>query len=157
VKAATFGATYVRLDRMAASTATTGIACATTPGADTGTEGKVVVTFPAGFTLSETVADWTVATTDLPNGATAWPSIATATDASDTTKEVTFPSGDLSASTQYCFRWTDPDALTTSGAGNNLLGSIETLTAGDGALDSDSFALAVQDDQIGVTASIAQS
>jgi hypothetical protein len=154
---ATFGSTYVRLDRMAAATPTTGLVCATTPAGDTGTDAKVTVTFPAGFVLSETEADWTVATDNLPNGTSAWPGIDTATLADNTTKEVTFPSTDLSTSTTYCFRWDDTGALTTSSAGNSKTGSIETLTSGDASLDSDTYALSVQDDLIGVSASVSQT
>lgn len=153
-KAATFGATYVRLDRMAASTATTGLVCATTPGSDTGTEASVQVTFPSGFTVSSDTSDWAVATTDIPNGATAWPGIGTATDVTGQT--VTFPSNDLSTSTLYCFRWTNTDALTTASAGNNYTGTITTQSSAPAELDTDSFVLAVQDDQIGVTATVDQ-
>jgi len=151
---ATFGATYVRLDRMAASTPTTGLVCATTPGTDTGTEAKVVVSFPTGFTVSTTLTNWAVATTTLPNGATAWPGIAQATAASG--QDVTFPSNDLSVSTLYCFRWTNTAALTTSTAGNSKTGTITTKTSGDATLDTDTYAVAVQDDQIGVTATVSQ-
>jgi hypothetical protein len=156
--AGVFGSTYVRLDRMAASTATTGLVCATTPASDNGTEAKVTVTFPTGFTVSGTATNWAVATTNLPNGATAWPSIAQpASDGDISGQAVTFVSGSLSTSTLYCFRWTNTAALTTSSAGNSKDGTIATLTSGDAAIDSDSFSLSVQDDQIGVSASVPQT
>jgi hypothetical protein len=155
--AATFGAVYVRLDRMAASTATTGLVCATTPSGNSLTEGKVVVTFPTGFTVNETEAEWVVATTNIPNGATAWPGIDTASLADNTTKAVTFPSTNLAASTLYCFRWTDSDALTTSTAGNNKTGTIATTESDDDPIDSDTYAVSVQDDQIGVSAAVSQT
>lgn len=155
---ATFGATYVRLDRMAASTATTGLVCATTPGTDTGTEGKVAVTFPTGFTVSGTATNWAVATTNIPNGTTAWPSIAQPSgDGEISGQTVKFGSGDLSTSTTYCFRWTNTAALTTSSAGDSKTGTVATLTSADGALDSDTYAVSVRDDQIGVSASVSQT
>lgn len=152
--AGTLGATYVRLDRMAASTATTGLVCATTPSTDNGTEGKVLVTFPTGFTVSTTTSNWAVATTNLPNGATAWPGIGTASAAAG--QVVTFPSTDLSINTLYCFRWTNTAALTTSTAGDSKTGTIATQTSGGGAIDSDTYAVSVQDDQVGVSASVPQ-
>lgn len=154
-EAATLGATYVRLDRMAASTATTGLVCATTPSSDTGTEVDVQITFPTGFTVSTTLANWAVATTSIPSGTTAWPGIGTATAASG--QVVTFPSTALATSTTYCFRWTNSAALTTGTAGNSKTGTIQTRAAAAANLDSDTYAVAVQDDQIGVTASVSQT
>jgi hypothetical protein len=156
--AATLGATYVRLDRMAASTATTGLVCATTPAGDTGTEGKVAVTFPTGFTVSGTATNWAVATTNIPNGTTAWPSIAQpSADGQISGQTVKFVSGDLSTSTTYCFRWTNTAALTTSTAGNSKTGTVTTQTSGDADLDTDTYAVSVQDDQIGVSAAVSQT
>jgi hypothetical protein len=155
---ATLGATYVRLDRMAASTATTGLVCATTPAGDTGTEGKVAVTFPTGFTVSGTATNWSVATTNIPNGTTAWPSIAQpSADGQISGQTVKFVSGDLSTSTTYCFRWTNTAALTTSTAGNSKTGTVTTQTSGDADLDTDTYAVSVQDDQIGVSATVSQT
>ena len=137
--AGTFGAAYVRLDRVKASTATTGLVCATTPSSDNGTEADVQVTFPSGFTVSGTASNWTVATTNLPSGATAWPGITTATSVSSQT--VTFPSTALSTSTLYCFRWTGGTTLTNSTAGNDKTGTITTRTSGPATIDSDTYAL----------------
>lgn len=157
VEADTFGATYVRLDRMAASTATTGLVCATTPSADNGTEAKVTVTFPTGFTVSGTGANWAVATTNIPNGTSAWPGITMPADGDISGQAVTFASTDLSTSTTYCFRWTNTAALTTSTAGDSKTGTIETFTSGDVSIDSDTYAVSVRDDQIGVSASVTQT
>jgi hypothetical protein len=148
------GATYIRLDRMAASTATTGLVCATPT--STATEAKVTVTFPTGFTVGA-YTTWAVATTNIPSGTTAWVSITAPASAGDVSgQSVTFASGDLTATTTYCFRWTSSTALTTSTAGDSKTGSITTKTSGDVSIDSDTYALSVQDDQIAVSASVPQ-
>lgn len=152
-----FAQNYVRLDRLKAATNTTGLVCVTTPSSDNGTEADVQVAFPTGFTVSATVANWTVATTDIPSGATAWPSIGiggSATTASGQT--VTFRSADLAASTQYCFRWTG-NTLTNSTAGDNKTGTITTRTGGAATVDSSTYAVSIiAEDQITVTASVPQ-
>jgi hypothetical protein len=100
-----FQQAFLRLDRMKISTATGGTVCA--QASATGpTEAKVVVTFPTTYTLSTTAANWTVTTTNLPSGASAWPGIGTATNADNSAKTVTFPSSDItSSSTLYCFNF----------------------------------------------------
>ncbi len=152
--AGTLSSTFVRLDRMSASTPTTGLVCATTPSSDNGTEADVQVTFPTGFTVSGTTSNWAVATTNLPNGATPWPGINTATNV--TSQTVTFPSTNLTTSTQYCFRWTNTAALSTSSAGDSKTGSVTTRTSGPATIDTNTYAVSVQDDQIGVSASVPQ-
>jgi hypothetical protein len=161
--AASLNKSFVRIDRMKISTVTTGTVCAT-PGTVASTEGKVVVTFPAGFTVSTTAGNWTVNTTNLAwptfSGFTtsAWPGIGTATTAVG--QVVTFPSTDLSsATTIYCFNWTNTAALTTpSSPSASLSGSIATQTGAAAAIDSSNFAVAViNDDQIAVSASVPQT
>lgn len=150
-KAGNFEQIYVRLDRLAASTTTGGTVCAQ---ADTvGTEADVQVVFPTGFTVNTTASNWTVTTTNLPSGATAWPSIATATAVSGQT--VTFPSGDLVVSTLYCFNFSGTSTLTNATAGDDKTGTITTRTSGPATIDSSSYALSiVSDDQIVVTATV---
>lgn len=145
---------YVRLDRMKASTFTSGLICAKTPAADTGTEVDVKVVFPADFTVSATTTDWAISTTDLPFGATIWPGIAQATSGNNSTKTVIFPSTALSTSTLYCFRWTNSTAaLQTGSSGNNKVGTITTEASGSSALDTSSYATSIiTDDQIVVNA-----
>jgi hypothetical protein len=151
-QAGTLTSTFVRLDRVKASTATTGLVCATTS-ADALTEADVQVTFPTGFTVSTTTSNWTVATTNIPSGATAWPGIGTATAASGQT--VTFPSTALAASTQYCFRWTSSAALTNSTAGNDKTGTVVTRTSAPATIDTGNYAVSIiSDDQISVTATV---
>src|SRR6266576_2210770 len=100
--AATLTQTFVRFDRMATSTQTTGTVCAKP--ATTATEADVQVVFPTGYTLG-TAGNFTVSTTNLswPSGGTAWLGINTATNV--TSQTVTFPSTDLVVGTLYCFNW----------------------------------------------------
>jgi hypothetical protein len=151
VQAGNFQQISVRLDRLKASTATGGTVCAQPQTA--GTEADVQVTFPSGFTVSGTAGNWTVTTTNLPSGATAWVSIGTASAVSGQT--VTFPSGDLVVGTLYCFNFTGTSTLTTSTAGNDKTGTITTRTSGPATIDSSGYALSiVSDDQIVVTATV---
>ncbi len=142
---------YVRLDRLADGVTTGGTVCAksTTVAVET----MVKVTFPTGFATVDTPANWTVTTTNLPSGASAWIGIGTATAA--TGQDVTFPSGDMVVGTLYCFNFTGTSTLTNAGAGNDLVGSITTQLAGPTTIDTSSYALSiVTNDQIVVTATV---
>jgi hypothetical protein len=157
--AATLSQVVVRFDRIKASTATTGTVCAKPAAAGT-TEGKVVVTFPTGFTLGA-FGTFTVNTTSTnaawPAGASAWPSIAAPTGAGDISGQaVTFGSGDLPATNLYCFNWSNTAAVTEpSSTGSSELGTVATQTSGGAAIDSAQYATAtITDDQIQVTATV---
>lgn len=148
-----FSAAYLRLDRLAASTATGGTICAQP--ATTATEAAFEITFPTqtptDFSVNSTASNWTVSTTNLPAGSTAWPSIATASAVSGHT--VTFPSGDLTVGTLYCFNFTGTNTLTTGSSGNSQTGFMHTLTAGSAVIDETNYAVAIiNDDQIVVSA-----
>lgn len=151
--AAPLSKVFVRFDRMKVSTATTGTVCATP--SSTATEAAVQVVFPTGYTLGS-AANFTVNTTNLawPTGGTAWPSINTATNV--TSQTVTFPSGDLTAGTLYCFNWTNSAAVTVKGsATTSNLGSVTTRTSAPADIDSESYATAsITDDQIVVSATV---
>lgn len=151
--AAALSKVFVRFDRMKVSTATTGTVCAQP--ATTATEADVQVTFPTGYTLG-TAANFTVNTTASawPTGGTAWPSIATATNVSG--QVVTFPSGDLTAGTLYCFNWANSAAVTVkSTATSSNTGSVATRNGSAAAIDSESYATAsITDDQIVVSATV---
>lgn len=150
---AIFTQAYLRLDRMKASTTTGGTVCAKP--ATVGIEADVQVVFPTGFTVNTTAANWTVTTTNLPSGATAWVSIGTATAVSSQT--VTFPSGDLTVGTLYCFNFSATSTLTTGTAGASKTGTITTRTSGPATIDTTTYATAViTDDQIAVTATVPQ-
>lgn len=154
-----FQEAFLRLDRMKISTATGGLVCAQASLAGP-TEAKVVVTFPSTYTLNTTAANWTVTTTNLPSGASAWPGIATATNADNSAKTVTFPSNDLpNNTTLYCFNFAATSTLTTaSSAANSQQASIQTQTSGNTAIDLTQIALAnTTDDTILVTAVVPPS
>ena len=142
---------------MKTSTPTTGTVCAKPT--STATEIDVQVAFPAGYTVSTTVGNWTVNTTNLnwPSGAVAWLGVNTATAAASQT--VTFPSSDLAAGTLYCFNWTNTAALSISASANaSNSGTITTRAAGATPIDTSSYSTAsINDDQIVVSASVPQS
>lgn len=151
--AAALSQVEVRFDRMKISTATTGTVCAKPT--TTATEADVLVSFPTGYTLG-VAGTFTVNSTNTawPTGGTAWPSIATATNV--TGQDVTFPSGDLTIGTLYCFNWTNSAAVTVkaSATGSNT-GTVTTRATGPTAIDTASYNTAsIADDQIVVTATV---
>lgn len=154
--AAALTSVQVRFDRMKISTATTGTVCARP--ASTATETSVVVTYPTGYTLGA-AGTFTVNTTNVawPSGASAWPSINTATNV--TSQAVTFPSGDLTPATLYCFNWTNSAAVTVkSSATSSNSGTVETYSAGPTLVDSSPYSTAsIADDQIIVSAIVPQA
>lgn len=152
---AVFTQAYVRLDRMAANTATGGTVCARP--ATVGTEAKVLVTFPiapTAYTVNTTNTNWTVTTSNLPAGTSAWPGIGTATTATSPANVVTFPSGDLTVGTTYCFNFSGTSTLTTAAAaGSSQLAYVQTQTSANALIDQGDIALAnIADDTITVTA-----
>jgi hypothetical protein len=144
---------FVRFDRMKISQATTGTVCAMP--ATTATEADVQVVFPASYTLG-LAATFTVSTTNLawPSGGTAWPSIATATNV--TSQTVTFPSGDLTPATLYCFNWTNTAAVQVkSSATSSNTGTITTRTSTPTNIDSSGYSTAsITNDQVSVSATV---
>jgi hypothetical protein len=151
--AADLGQATVRFDRMQISTATTGTVCAKPT--STATEADVQVTFPTGYTLG-VAGTFTVNTTNTawPTGGTAWPSIATGTNV--TGQVVTFPSGDLTAGTLYCFNWINSAAVTvkSSATGSNT-GTITTRTTTPTDIDTSGFSTAsIANDQVVVSATV---
>lgn len=153
VSAAQLTEGYVRLNRMKASTATGGTVCAKMA-TTAGTDAKIKVTFPTGFTVNSTASNWTVTTSNLPENGSAMPGIDTASAVSGQT--VTFPITDISSnSTLYCFNFASSSTLTTSTAGNDKTGSISVTTSGDSEIDGGIYATSViSDDQVVITATV---
>jgi hypothetical protein len=148
-----FTQAYIRLDRLKAITTTGGTICAKPTTA--AIEADVQITFPtqAGtdFVVNSTAANWTVTTTNLPAGATAWIGIGTATNV--TAHTVTFPSGDLVVGTQYCFNFSGTNTLTNGAAGNSQTGVLHTRTGAAAVIDETNYAIAIiANDQIVVSA-----
>lgn len=163
---ATAASGYVRLDRLAITqTGVGGLVCATPQ--TTGTEAKLVLTFPATgasadathFGVNQTAANWTLATASIPSGTTAWPGIGS-NPTSVSGGALTIASTDLTAATTYCFTWSGASTLSTNttSAQTNLTGSIVTETSGNAAIDTINFALAtVSNDQISVTGTVSST
>ena len=146
----------VRFDRMLASTATTGTVCAQPT--TVATEASVVVGFPTNTTVSTTLGNWTVSTTNLawPSGGTAWPGIGTATAADNSAKTATFPSTDLTVGTLYCFNWTNSAAITNrASAATDLSASVTTRDSVPATIDTGNYGSAVvTNDQVVVNATV---
>ena len=154
----------VRLDRMAASTGTSGMVCAKPKTAQT--EAFVVVKFPADFTITTTslATNWAVnATTNSswPSSSTPWPGIGTAATAADNgAKTATFASTDLTVGVTYCFNWTATTGVSTGAAASGITdqGYIETQTSGPAAIDHSAIAFTVlsgaNSDQVLVTGAV---
>jgi hypothetical protein len=152
-----FHQSFLRLDRMAASTPTGGTICATP--STTSTEASVEVTFPTqsgpDFTVNGTASNWTTSITNLPSVGgvtpTAWPGIGTATSVTGHT--VRFPSGVLTINVLYCFNFFGTNTLTNGAVGNSQTGVIHTLDAGSAIIEETNYAIAiVGNDQIVVSA-----
>ncbi|HSX33457.1 MAG TPA: hypothetical protein VLF91_03925 [Candidatus Saccharimonadales bacterium] len=147
----------VRFDRLQTSQPTTGVVCAKP--ATTATEASVQVVFPTGYTVNA-VGNWTVSTattTGWPGGAVAWPSIAAATNV--TSQTVTFPSGDLTVGTLYCFNWNSTAALSvTASVSASNTGTVTTRTSTPTNIDTASYdAVSLSSDQINVSATVPQT
>ncbi len=157
----------IRLDRMAAATATSVLVCANP--ASTATEASVKVTFPTttptdfslGIASTFTVSTSTSGANAIPttiNGTavTAWPGIGTATNV--TGKVVTFPSSDLTVGTMYCFDIVAGVTTGSAGNGTAFQAVVATYTSGPVLIDSTTVGLAVvSSDQITVTAIVPPS
>ncbi len=152
-QAAQFNQVFVRLSRLSDATTTGGTVCAKMA-TIAGTDAKIKVTFPSGFTVNSTAGNWTVTTSNLPAGASAMPGIATATVVA--TQTVTFPISDISSNTTlYCFNFSGTSTLTTPTAGDDLTGSVSVTTSADSQIDGGNYALSiVADDQVVITATV---
>lgn len=151
IHAAGFNQVIVRFDRMKASTPTTGLICAAP--ATLENETSIEITFPSSFNVNTTLSNWTVSTTNILAGSTAWPGIGTATTISG--NSVTFPSGDLAVGNLYCFRWTNSTALTTGSGTGTISGQLNTLNGSNSTIDSKQYFLSLSNnDQVTLTASV---
>jgi hypothetical protein len=145
--------TIVRIDNMNASSGTTGSVCIQP--ANTATITQISVTFPTGFTVSSTSGNWTVSTSQpagissgqnyWPGAVAAWPggTLAYASTSGQTANFSVSPGQSLTSANLYCFRWTNTAALTTSSAGVDLVGSVNTYTSGPTLQDNNNYALTV--------------
>lgn len=156
-----FTQAFLRLDRHAALAETGGTICATT-NVTTTTVAYIEIVFPTqtgtDFVVDSTAAHWATDTTNLPTGATIWPGVGLAAT-SVTGHTVRFTSTDLTANTQYCFKFVSGTGasdrtLKNGSAGNSLTGTIHTLESdGTTIVHETNYATSViTDDQITVSA-----
>ncbi len=147
---------FVRFDRHATGAAISGTACLKST---LTTQTNVVLVFPLDWTISQTAANWTVTTTNLPTdpvgggAASAWPGITTATSVAGA--NVQFPGTALAAGTFYCFNFTGASS-TIGAAGNDKVGQLKTQ-GGSPYTDSVNWATSVVAsgaDQVTVSASV---
>lgn len=147
----------VVFNNMQTSAFTAGTVCAKPT--STATEAFVDVTFPTGYTVSTTAANWavsTAATATWPAGAAAWPTIAAPATA-PTGQDVVFGSGDLTVGTLYCFNWTNTSAALKQPTSANAseVGSVTTQTSASATIDTSQFATAtLTTDTVNVTATV---
>ncbi len=156
----------IRFDRLAQSQATTGTICAAASASGAGTEAKIKVTFPTGFTVSTTTSNWATNTTSTgygwPSGATAMPTPGGAGSVGDTSsslasgQDVTWLISDLTDTTLHCFNWTNTASVTTGTAGA-YTGVVTTQTSAPATIDTGNYAtttVGAGADQVTVSATV---
>lgn len=147
---------FIRLDRLKASTATAGTVCTKPSATHTTALDAVKVTFPTGFTVNTTGANWAGSASTL-GGATAMPGIAAATPTvSGQIVTWTFATDQtVTAATMYCFTFTATSTLTNSTAGDSKTGTVELTDASAPSSETSDYALSiVANDQITVDADV---
>jgi hypothetical protein len=145
----------VRFNRMKINEFTSGTVCAKP--ATAATEASVQVTFPTGYNLSATAADYATSVTDLawPSGAQPWVTIGSTATVSGQT--VTWTSGELAVGTLYCFNWTNTTSAVQvkSSATASNTGTVVTRTSTPTNIDTGSYSTAsIANDEIVVSASV---
>lgn len=143
----------IRLDRHKVSTSPGNILITITP-TTTATEDAFQLIFGSGWSIQSSPSSFTISTSGLPAGTTAWPGIGTATGVGGQT--VTFPSGNLNPGTTYGFFLTGGLPTNPSTAGSLAIYQITAATrAGGSTIDSSTVDVPlVNNDQIVVTAQI---
>lgn len=154
VSASQFSSAYLRLNDQSANTTLTGTVCANPSSAGAGNENSILIDFPSDFTINPTTSDWTTDTSNLPSGATAWPGISVAAN-SVSGKTVTFGSSDLTSTSLYCFNFSTTLSKTSSSAGTDKTGLLQTKNASNSTIDATTYALSiVSSSQITITAGV---
>ena len=163
VFAASLTQTTVRFDRMMINTFSTGTVCAK-PATTSANVKTWTVTFPTGYAVSTTAANWqtaNISTTNLawPTGGTAWPNATSAT-ASVSGQTVTWTNSSVQSmnnSTLYCYNWTEGTAAlkTATSANPSLSGTVATQDNVAAPIDSGTYSTAaIANDQIAVSATV---
>lgn len=158
-QAAAAGNTYMRCDRMKASTAPGSCLVVFTTSSVAFTEAYIKVTLDTEWVsttnFSTTAANYTVSTAGIPAGTTAMPGVATSDLVSGQT--IRFPVTALTNSTTYAFFITGTGLISNPTASTTILHTVFSRDSGD-ATTGDTKDIAVptiSDDQIAVTASVA--
>ncbi len=138
----------IRLDRLAAQSPLSGLICITP--ASSATEGKLQVVFPSDFSISNT--GWSVSTSNIPGGSTAWPGISFQLASGNT---ATFASSDLTQGTLYCFTFASSGS--TTGNIGAKAGTLTTLTGSSTIIDSQGFGFTIGNDQVTVNGTVPAS
>ncbi len=147
--AASLSDTYLRMNRMKASQATD-FRLVFKPSTVVAANGKVKVTFPAGFTVNATQTA-SSATCAAESGATAMPGVS-APSGSGQTISITSTTG-LTGGTLYCVDLTSVTSVTNHATPGGYVPTVFTTTSGDVAIDTKTVGLRViADDQIVITA-----
>lgn len=153
-KASFFTNDYIRLTNLGSNSTLSGTVCAAPSSAGVGTEASVSIIFPSDFTINTSTSDWTTDTTNLPSGSIAWPGISsTATNV--TGKTVSFFSSDLTTTSLYCFNFSTTLSKTSTTAGNDKAGVLQTRNGSNNTIDSATYAVSIiASNQINITAGV---
>ncbi len=158
-QAAGAGNSYIRCDRMMASTDPGDCLVVFTTSSTAFTEAYIKLTLDSEWVstthFSTTAGNYTVSTSGLPGGVTAMPGIATADQVSGNT--IRFPVTALTNATTYGFYITGSGLISNPGASTTIIHTLFTRDAGDATTgDTDDLAVPViTNDQISITASVA--
>jgi hypothetical protein len=161
VEAADAGNTYIRCDRMKASTAPGSCLVVFTTSATSFTEAYIKLTLDSEWVsatnFSTTAGNYTVSTSGLPAGVTAMPGIATANNVTGNT--IRFPVTAMANSTTYGFFITGSGLITNPSASTTIVHTLFTRESGDTTTgDTNDVAVPViSDDQVVITATVAPS
>jgi hypothetical protein len=155
------GNTYMRCDRMKASTNPGSCLIVFTTSSTTATETSIKLTLDSEWVsatnFSTTASNYTVSTSGIPAGTTAMPGISTADNVSGNT--IRFPITALANSTTYAFFITNGGTglISNPAASTTILHTVFTRTGSDAATaDTKDIAVpTIADDQIAVTATVA--
>ena len=161
--AGTFTYTNVAFNNMTVSATTGGTVCADATTTVSSTLKYYLVTFPTGFGVNSTAANWqstniTTTTNGLwPAGAVAWPN-ATASTAAVASQTVTWTNASaqsMTAGTTYCFNFTFAAITQPASAANSESGTVTTQTSAPATIDTGNFDTAtVTNSAVNVTASV---
>jgi hypothetical protein len=157
---------YVRFDHQSNGGVLAGTVCVaddgTAPNGQSQGINKVIVNFPSNFSLAGTgwVADTT--STNLPTGATQWPTVSANPELVDTgTKSAIFVTGDITTAALTCFHFTATGSTVGTG-GDSQNGQVWAQHSGAGGVATSvlnfgyatSIISTANAEQIGVNASV---